>query len=425
MTKLRLLTVLLLFVTAAGHAQILEEARRNRQRQAQSPTPTATPAPQRVLEQRPEAPQPLAQPQPQPQQPQLQPAPPPPQISADPGDISVNDTARLLAGMPVSEGSPLTPYMRDPSWQRHAAFFDKAWAKMDVRQLQKIRAWQTEYLPEALEPIPVAYYMFSGPDFLYVDQFFPNASVYVLCGTEPIGPLPDATRLGVFAGALTNLENALNSVLSFSFFITKDMKNDLQHEELKGTLPIFYVFLARAGKTITDVTFVSLNKSGTFQETAPGKAGGLTPGVRISYTSANGGAPQTMFYFTTDVSDDGIKSNPGFLKFCQRFGTGSSFLKSASYLMHQNGFNTVRNFLLQSSNTIVQDDSGIPIAAFRPDEWRLRLFGNYLGPIDLFKDKFQPQLQQLYGQSNPAPLEFGFGYRWSAKETTLIVASRK
>jgi hypothetical protein len=93
--------------------------------------------------------------------------------------------------------------------------------------------------------------------------------------------------------------------------------------------------------------------------------------------------------------------------------------------MHQNGFNTVRNFLLQSSNTILQDDSGIPIAAFRPEEWRLRLFGNYLGPIDLFKDKSQPQLQQLYAQSNPAPLEFGFGYRWSAKETTLIVASRK
>ncbi len=57
-------------------------------------------------------------------------------------------------------------------------------------------------------------------------------------------------------------QKSLNSVLSFSFFITKDMKTDLQREELKGTLPIFYVFLARAGKTITDISFITLDKDG-------------------------------------------------------------------------------------------------------------------------------------------------------------------
>ena len=58
------------------------------------------------------------------------------------------------------------------------------------------------------------------------------------------------------AAALHNLEEAMYSSLRFSFFITKDMKVDLQSQQLNGTLPIFYVFLARADKNITDVTFI-------------------------------------------------------------------------------------------------------------------------------------------------------------------------
>jgi hypothetical protein len=341
---------------------------------------------------------------------------------------SVNDTARFLAGLPVADGTALLPLTQDPAWQQHAAFFDQAWAKLDARQLAGIRDWQANYLPEAIEPVPVAFYMFSGPDLLYAEQFFPNANTYVLAGTEPIGPLPDVPR---FAGpalspVLQNLERSLNSVLNFSFFITKDMKTDLVHEELKGTLPIFYVFLARAGKTITDITFVTLDKSGAPKTASPNdKPNKFTPGVRITFTGAEGGASQTLYYFTTDLSNDGIHAQPGFLKFCASQGAGDSLLKSASYLMFENGFNTVRDFLLTHSKVIVEDDSGIPISAFDPAKWSLRFFGRYAGPIDIFKKYFQPPLQSLFQQSNPPPLGFGIGYRWSARQSTLIVAKRK
>jgi len=93
--------------------------------------------------------------------------------------------------------------------------------------------------------------------------------------------------------------------------------------------------------------------------------------------------------------------------------------------MFENGFTTVRDFLLNRSNAIVQDDSGIPISAFDPAKWLLRFFGSYSGPIDLFKQYYQPQLQGLYQQSNPAPLGFGIGYRWSSHQSSLIVATRR
>src|SRR5262249_51102294 len=129
-----------------------------------------------------------------------------------------NDVARFLAGMPVPENSLLAPLARDPAWQRHAAFFEEQFTKLNARQLEKLHAWQETYLPESGQPVPVAFYMFSGPDFLYVDQFFPKAAVYVLCGKESLGPPPDPLRIASLSGALGNLENAMRSSLNTTYF---------------------------------------------------------------------------------------------------------------------------------------------------------------------------------------------------------------
>jgi hypothetical protein len=358
-----------------------------------SPTPAPTVAPSQA-----ERPLPLS-------------GPPPP-----------DDTARFLAGMPVSKKSPLAALTSDPAWQEHAANFEKAFAKLNRRQLPTMHNWEAQYFPESEQRIPVAYYMFSGPDFLYVDQFFPKADVYILCGKEALGPPPDPLRAGNLAGALHNLEEAMHSSLRFSFFITKDMKVDLQSQELKGTIPILYVFLARAGKSIRDVTYGSLTNGGEFQQNRPGSGG--TPGVRILYVDSRSGQEQTLYYFTTDISDGGISSTPGFLRFCDHFGVGGSFLKASSYLMFEGGFNRIRNFILDHSKTIVQDDAGIPISYFNRDKWNVRVFGNYVGPIPIFKQHYQPKLAELYQNNAPPPLDFNFGYRWKREESNLIIASR-
>src|SRR5947207_10988189 len=61
-----------------------------------------------------------------------------------------NDVARFLAGMPVPADSPLAPLTHNPAWQEHAAFFEEQFSKLNVRQLEKIHAWQQTYLPQSL-----------------------------------------------------------------------------------------------------------------------------------------------------------------------------------------------------------------------------------------------------------------------------------
>jgi len=330
-----------------------------------------------------------------------------------------DEVARFLAGMPLPKDSPLAPLTNDPAWQEHAAYFEKAFAKMNTRQLLKLHNWEAQYLPESREKVPVAFYMFSGPDFLYVDQFFPKADVYILCGKEAMGPPPDPARISNLGGALHNLESAMQSSLRFSFFITQEMKVSLDSQELKGVLPILYVFLARADKSIRDVTYGSLTSGGSFQEGRDGS----NPGVRIRYVDNRSGQEQTLYYFTTDISDGGLASS-GFLKFCSQFGVGCSFLKASSYLMFEDGFNRIRDFILDHSKLIVQDDAGIPLADFNRDKWNIRVFGTYTGPIAIFKQHYQPKLKEMFDQTAPPPIDFNFGYRWNYKESHVIVATR-
>ena len=332
---------------------------------------------------------------------------------------TADDTAKFLAGMLPSADSPLTPLTRDPSWQRHARFFDTAFAQLEQRQLSRIRAWSDAHLAA---PRPTMFYMFSGPDFLYANAFYSKASTYVLSALEPPGSVPDLTKLprGGIGSALYSVERSLGSILSFSFFITKQMKTDLHAGQISGTLPILYVFLARSGKTIKSVSPIALDDKGTthFGNENPGP--NAVRGARIVFAGPDG-QEKTLYYFSTDLSNSGAKAS-GFLKFCATLGPGNSLLKSASYLLHSGNFTTVREFILANSATIIQDDSGIPLTYYGSKKWRFFPFGRYLGPIGEFPGRYQQSYAELFRRSQP--IDFGIGYRWRTHESNLLLSVR-
>ena len=212
-------------------------------------------------------------------------------------------------------------------------------------------------------------------------------------------------------------------MLSYSFFITKNMRTNLTATTFRGTLPILYIFLARAGKTVHEVNLVAINGEGALIPAREADDRNTAPGVKIVFSSGDG-PKQTLYYFRTDVSDGGLK-NSGFLKFCEQLGKGDSFIKSASYLLHADSFSRIRDFLVSQSQTLVQDDSGVPLRFFKPDEWHLRPFGRYLGPIGEFPGRYQKGLNDLFHRANAPRIDFGVGYRWRPNESNLLLAQRK
>ena len=334
---------------------------------------------------------------------------------------SPNDVARFLAGLPPSESSPLSRLAGERAWQRHAASMDSAWANIETRQLARIRAWSAS---ELTAPSDVLYYFFSGPDFLYADAFFPSATTYVMAALEPSGPLPAigrhrSERLG---HGLAQLRSSLNSVLNFSFFRTREMRTTLSANTFSGTLPILYIFLARTGKTIDEVTFHDINEDGTLVAAGEGLPKGAANVAKVLFRGSDG-KQRTIYYVQTDLSNGGWRRS-GFKAFCEKLEPGDALVKSASYLMHSNVFTEVRTHLLERSKRLLQDDSGVPITFFKGDEWQLRPYGRYLGPIAVFPDNYQQRLAELFRGGKPPGIDFGIGYRFRPNESNLLLADK-
>jgi hypothetical protein len=376
--------------------------------QTQEPTPEVLPAD--------EAPTPIPIESPAPQS-----APAPAQAVAVPSN-PITDAARFLAGLPVADNSSLAGLTHTAHWQAHAAAMNSAFATLDRRQLSNIRIWRSDFLAPVSAASKTCVYYFGGPDFLYADTFFPDCTTYILVGLESVNSMPDLLTVQPAAldSTLENIQISLNTILQFSFFKTKDMREDFGRGQLQGVVPILFVFLARTGKVIQSVEYVSLDRGGQLT-----KAGSAPHGVKIAFVDPANGIGKVLYFFSTDLSNDGLKSNPAVLRFTEQQGQANCFLKAASYLMYEGHFDTVRSFLLGDSLTIVEDDAGIPVKYLAPDKWTLRFFGSYTAPINLFKQYYQPELRQLYETSSPKALTFSFGYQWNRHNSSLILAVRK
>src|SRR3984893_10998479 len=75
-----------------------------------------------------------------------------------------DDTARFLAGLRPSPGSPLSTLTKSAVWQRHAARFDTLFELKDRDSLNRIRVFAAKEVPHADRPL---LYFFSCSDFLY------------------------------------------------------------------------------------------------------------------------------------------------------------------------------------------------------------------------------------------------------------------
>ena len=332
----------------------------------------------------------------------------------------LTDTAKLLAGIEVDSQSPLAKVQQNKGWSSHQNYYKNAWSKLENQQLAKVRKWTGAELKEVNAKSPSVFYPFSGPDFLYSYSLFPKAKEMVLVGLEPVGSVPDFAKLSASQTdtQLRQARSSLSEILQFSFFRTNDMKVDLQKQ---GVLPILYVFMARTKNRILDLQYIGLDKNakvGEYQK-------GMVPGVKIAFVPEGDSVPRTLYYFSTDLSNDGLKKHPELTQFVTQLDNPVTYLKAASYLMYNGSFSNIRDTILANSSYLLQDDSGMPLKSFDNAKWNLKFYGAYSRPIGLFSNRYQSDLRRVYTTTKTKPLDFGIGYQFSVNQSNLMLAKTK
>ncbi|HNU92500.1 MAG TPA: hypothetical protein PKO25_11585 [Spirochaetota bacterium] len=337
--------------------------------------------------------------------------------STYPNSGALNDTAAFIAGLPLAEGSSYSDLAAAPEYLAYRKRIDATWDRYVRNNLRKIEDWRAENLEGEGDAV---FYPFSGPDILNAVAFFPDAREYVMMGLESPGALPAPLSMSpqrVYEG-LSGVRNALRTLLLLNLFRTLEMQADLRDGSISNTTGIMMFFLARAGREILDIKAVTPPVS----EPEGNRAG--IRGVEFVFRKGPGTPVQRAIYLSVDISDASLKAKPKFVEYLREKSAATSFMKSASYLLGYDNFKTMRSIVMENSRRIVQDDTAVPFKHFDRKEWDITLYGRYR-VLEMFKARFQPDLDREIKRASKGPLPFACGYGFIPEKSNLLVARRR
>jgi hypothetical protein len=345
----------------------------------------------------------------------------------------VNDTltelAELIAGTKSKQGL-FSDYSTIISYKKYAENIENKWRLFDSTKLKPIETFSSKFLIQHSNSS--VFYPFSGPDILYASTLFSNLPRITMIGLEPVGTLPIIDDKNLTPDSIhqycDKISQSLFAILNFSFFRTVSMKEDLRSKEVDGSIHLLLMFLSRTGHKISSIKpfyIDSLGKQIFVENTITlNKKKYKNPSIEIVAIKNN--LIKTITYTSSDISDIVLNRNIGLQYFILNTMPKITYLKGASYLMHKSTFSKIRNLILDNTNTIVQDDSGVGIKYIlsHKNNWEFSLFGNYTKPINMFKDFYQLTLDSLYKNLGSKPLGFGMGYNYRDRNSNFMIIKK-
>lgn len=324
-------------------------------------------------------------------------------------------TANFFGGISTKETDSLIPKEIQSQWNTFNKEMNATYQRIDEKK-KIMNTWRNNHIRVSKGTL---FYPFSGPDFLHANIFFPEYDTIIMIGLEPTGNSNINLSNYTTPDAFSKISRSLTTILNQSFFRTKSMAVDFKTENLNGTIPIFLHFIARHNFTIQSIKDVQLNSNGEFtpiskQDKNPTNYQG------IEYTLIKNNKLKHLYFFSMNLMNTeyagqpGLDQHPELGKLLKNKNIASTYLKAASYLLHRNEFSVLRNWILDNSKQIVQDDSGVPVKyIIDSTKWNTSFFGTYTKPIPLFYERYQQQLFDAYHTTNRKilALPFGIGYK--------------
>lgn len=341
-------------------------------------------------------------------------------------DNYYNDVAHFLAGL---KGDSINSKFKDfhalESWNDYSTQVNKSWSRFEDRKLSTIKPWVNQNILETGRCGENAFYPFSGPDFTYLNAFLSNAKNYYLFGLEPVGVIPDVNLLE--QDSIDQLYAAMNQAifdnLHLSFFITKKMKEEINNDQVSGTIPVLLFFMARSGKLIENVEALDIDDEGNLvvMEYQDSIQKPFKKIVRIDFKDHADAPTKSLHYFSMNIANSGFSNSSPLGKFFNALPNDmTTLVKSASYCMHEEKFSDIRDVVLAKSKYLIEDDSGIPFRFFAPEQWNTHCYGSYDEPIEAFSEYQQEDLKTAFEEALELPFRFGYDY-----PSNLLITERK
>ncbi len=352
-----------------------------------------------------------------------------PALSPDP---VFDEIARFISGLPCASDN-LKALQETPEWKAYVAGLEKSWSELETKRLQPLWTWAETEIADSQAATTTLFYPFGGPDFLTAFYLYPHADAYVLMGLEFVGRLPDFKKdtpneekhVGNY---LANLNAALADFFLKSYFITKNMTTALARDKVDGVLPVICFFLERTNNAIAAIKRCEVLDNGDVLEYDFGMARKVRRpyGIKIEFFARGTNKLRSLYYFSCDLSDEPFAKNTPFYLYADKLNFETTYVKSASYLMHYKFFSSIRGLILAKSRFVLEDDTGIPYKYFAPRDWESQLYGEYIKPVSDFKGVDQADLEAAYADAaRIKKLPFHLGYHWGSNKDSILYFKKK
>ena len=339
-----------------------------------------------------------------------------------------NDISLFIAGLSVDSSSRFNDISKSSEFIQYEKTIETTFSKFRKRKLQNLEYWRDSSLVDINNSTEDVLYPFSGPDIIYAYSVLPKAKNYYLFGLEPVGIIPDienykASSLPVL---FKTINTSISDNLNLSFFITRKMKVELSAPAIKGTVPILLFFMSRMHLHIQNIVPVHIDENGKIVRSSDSIENTTSKtfknGVEISFIRPNENKLSHVYYFSLNINNSGFNDLPRLSMLINSLNnTTTTLVKSSSYCMHAEKYSTIRNLLINKSDNIIEDDSGIPYSFFDQKDWKVNLYGSYSKPISVFKEFMQEDYKEAF-QKSAAPINFRFGYSYPSN---ILVARKK
>jgi len=297
---------------------------------------------------------------------------------------------------------------------------DESWAVYQKDHGQAIVEWaKTEIKFSGTGSV---FYPFSGPDFVTVNQMYPDADRYVMVAMQAAGePAQLATMSPERAQQFqTKFLREWKRFAYNAFFITAELEADRFAKNTHiGITTILTTFALYSGYDVAEVYPITYDSaSGQFIKSA-----GAWNSVRL--VLKKNGKTVALDYVRLDLSDQNLLVKEPMRGWLSHMTQHPMLIKAASHLLQDGNFIVLRDMIVKNAPIVVQDETGVDYAQLKKIG-KVDLYGGFSLPFEQFSPHKQQTLAQAYRQATALkPMPFAFSYNKEHERRSVQIVRRE
>ena len=297
----------------------------------------------------------------------------------------------------------------DQSWETYQKDHGRpmsAWAKSEIR----------------FSGSGTVFYPFSGPDFVTVNQLYPDADRYVMVAMQAAGepallaPMTPERAQHFQAKFLREWKRfAYNA-----FFITAELEADRYAKSAHiGITTILTTFALYTGYDVTDLYPIAYDSaSGQFIKSAG-------PWHSVRLVLKKNGKTIALDYVSLDLSDGNLLKNEKMRGWLSQMTQHPMLIKAASHLLQDGNFIVLRDMIVKNAPMVDEDETGVDYSHLKKIG-KVELYGGFSLPFEQFSPHKQQSLAQAYREATDVkPMPFAFSYNKEHERRSVQIVRRQ